>query len=162
MVPQHVHSKELKALASNLRKNSLFGEAQKETCAVCNQSKPSSTAEFFNGKHEELLAEIDAAKEELIDIISQLKQLESVNEDDPAEIQIFNVENLEVLQESLEKAEESGDAILFTDQKKNAWQINCLKNVNIDYESNEVTTKELLLSTERRKIKSKLKEAPAK
>ena len=139
-------------------KNSFFKSDNDDICPICKKSGSFNSQELFNGKHEELLHEIDRSKEELSIYLRQLKELEEKegeSEDRLGEKQIFNVANFGALQELLEQAEESGEVILFTDNKKNTWQIINRKDINSELEPNDMETKELVVSKRKDKMDSK-------
>ena len=145
---------------TNKRKNSILSGVQ-DKCEMCNRELTSNTMHLFNGRHEQLLIEIDEAKEELKVYIEQLRQLGKAQDEDQSATQIF-----ELLQEALDEAEKNGDAALFTDNKKNVWSIAKCNSLNID--ANELAEKDLLINTKKKEImnsaeiKSKSKEVKGK
>ena len=105
-------------------------------CTACGRTKSENTKELFLIKHEHLLKEIEKSKEELAEHLQQLENLEGDQEikggnSNEVVQNIFNIENLGMLQDLLEQAEESEEVLLFTDQKKNTWQIISRNDINV-------------------------------
>ena len=106
-------------------------------CKTCGRLLPE--AETVNEKLLEeqgkLLLEINAAKKEVLDKITELKERgEAKDENEGGSGMMFNMKNLGSLQELLDQAEETEDMLLFTDKKQNVWQI--IKRNDIDIANN--------------------------
>ncbi len=113
-------------------------ESKMEPCPSCKRSGPENSKEQFMAKQERLLKEIEKSKEELAQHLQELETLEGENENkvegghgNESVQQIFNIQNLGMLQELLEQAEESDEVLLFTDHKKNTWQIISRNDINV-------------------------------
>jgi len=87
-------------------------------------------------EQEKLNSDIKKAKEELAQAMSELKIEQSKkpmkNEEDESCKTIFNIENLDNIQELLEDAEENDQLLLFVDTKGNTWQITRGKDILYD------------------------------
>ncbi len=96
----------------------------------------------FEAQRARLLKEIEQNKEELAELVKGLDEEEERAKEagdqasESVQQQIFNVGNLGALQELLEQAEQSDEVLLFTDNKKNTWQIISRKDINVGGEGN--------------------------
>ena len=93
-------------------------------------------------EQERLLSEIQKSKEELAAAMTELKKEENKRKPKQDEAEksvnrIFNVDNMESLQELLEEAEANGQALLFLDGKGNTWQITARKDIVLDQDVGE-------------------------
>ena len=107
-------------------------------CKSC--GRLSLEAESANTKllreQEQLLKEINSAKEE---VVAKIKTLEEHKdnpnndnkENDAAGGMAFDMKNLGSLQELLNQAEETDDMLLFLDKKQSVWQIIKRQDINI-------------------------------
>ncbi len=91
-------------------------------------------------EQERVLTEIQRAKEELADSLREFEEekrkLGAAGEEEENVQKIFNIENMESLQELLDQAEESDQMLLFVDRKGNTWQL--IRRADVDLaEGNE-------------------------
>ena len=105
----------------------------------------SEEAEQINAKllekQQKLLEEINSAKEEVVQNIKDLKAKKNIKEDnEQGSDGLFNMKNLDSLQELLDQAEETNEMLLFADKKQNVWQI--IKRNDIDIADNNAEGEE--------------------